>query len=264
MNGNSRLRRWPCLILPARPIWKSLLDTAAINLFIERAQAVKPDFALTEANARTVAAICTRLDGLPLAIELISARVKLLPPATLLERLNGRLLLQSDGLRDIEPRHRTLNNAIEWSYQLLNLDEQTLFRRLGVFVGGWTLEAAEAVCTENLPLNIIEGMASLLDKNLVKQEVTADGEPRFTMLETIREYALQQLIAEAELDTLRQHHIDYFVRLAESAEAHVFGREQIAWFDRLDAELDNLRAALACVAGNRDWNAIRWSIGVVF
>ena len=117
---------------------------------MERAQAVKPDFSLTQENAPTVAAICARLDGLPLAIELISARVKLLPPAALLERLHGRLMLQSDGLRDIEPRHRTLNAAIDWSYQLLSAEEQTLFRRLGVFVGGWTLEAAEAICTENL------------------------------------------------------------------------------------------------------------------
>src|SRR6185295_8169532 len=145
------------------------------------------DFALTEENAATVAAICTRLDGLPLAIELISSRVKLLPPAALLERLGGRLMLQSDGLRDIEPRHRTLNAAIDWSYQLLNSDEQILFRRLGIFVGGWTLEAAEAICNENLNLNILDGLASLLDKNLMKQD------ERFTMLETIREYALERL-----------------------------------------------------------------------
>jgi predicted ATPase len=110
-----------------------------VTLFLERTQAVKPDFALTPENAPTVAAICTRLDGLPLAIELISARIKLLSPAALLERLHGRLMLQSDGLRDIEPRHRTLNAAIGWSYQLLSTEEQALFRRLGVFVGGWTL-----------------------------------------------------------------------------------------------------------------------------
>src|SRR6185436_16345029 len=128
---------------------------SAVTLFMERAQAVKPDFSLTLENAPSVAAICTRLDGLPLAIELISARVKLLPPAALLERLHGRLMLQSDGLRDIEPRHRTLNAAIDWSYQLLSADEQTLLRRLGVFVGGWTLEAAEAVCIEDIKLNIL-------------------------------------------------------------------------------------------------------------
>ncbi len=128
-----------------------------ITLFMERAQAVTADFELTEANAGTVAAICIRLDGLLLAIELISARVKRLPPPALLERLSGRLLLQSDCLRDIEPRHRTLTNAIDWSYELLNEEEQRLFRRLGEFGGGWTLEAAEAVCLENRTLNIIDG-----------------------------------------------------------------------------------------------------------
>jgi predicted ATPase/DNA-binding CsgD family transcriptional regulator/transcriptional regulator with XRE-family HTH domain len=218
---------------------------SAMTLFVERAQAVKPDFALTRENALAVAAICTRLDGLPLAIELISVRIKLLSPTALLERLHGRLLLQSDGLRDLEPRHRTLNAAIEWSYQLLNADEQTLFRRLGVFVGGWTLEAADGICFENLSLNPLDGLSSLLDKNLVKQAAGLDGEPRFRMLETIREYALAHLTASGELDRLRGHHLDDCLRLAEGAEAHAFGREQIAWFDRLEVEFDNLRAALA-------------------
>ncbi|MEO8393544.1 MAG: LuxR C-terminal-related transcriptional regulator [Chloroflexota bacterium] len=220
-------------------------QSTAVAFFIERAQVVKPDFALTEENAQTIAAICTRLDGLPLAIELISARIKLLPPAALLERLNGRLLLQSDGVRDIEPRHRTLNAAIDWSYQLLNEDEQTLFRRLGIFVGGWTFEAVEAVCTENLNLNVLDGLASLLDKNLVKQATGLGDEPRFMMLETIREYALAQLTPSSEFDALQQHHIDYFLALAEQAEAHQYGYEQIIWFNRLEADWDNLRAALA-------------------
>jgi predicted ATPase/transcriptional regulator with XRE-family HTH domain len=226
------------------PEVENLTDYSAMTLFLERAQAVKPDFALTEANAPTVAALCARLDGLPLAIELISARIKLLSPTALLERLGGRLMLQSDGLRDLEPRHRTLNAAIDWSYQLLSIEEQMLFRRLAVFVGGWTLEAAEAVCMENLELTVLDGLASLLDKNLVKQGMRADGEPRFMMLETIREYALEQLVASRALDDLRQRHIDYFLKLAEEAEAHAFGHEQIAWFDRLEVESDNLRAAL--------------------
>jgi predicted ATPase/transcriptional regulator with XRE-family HTH domain len=226
------------------PDVENVIHYSAVTLFLERAQAIKPDFSLTQENAPTVAAICTRLDGLPLAIELISARVKLLSPAALLERLGGRLMLQSDGLRDIEARHRTLNAAIDWSYKLLSADEQTLFRRLGVFVGGWTLEAAGEVCAENLKLNVLDGLASLLDKNLLKQDTRSDREPRFMMLETIREYALQQLVASDELDTLRLHHIDYFIKLAEGAEAHVFGREQIAWFDQLEVEFDNLRAAL--------------------
>lgn len=212
--------------LAALPDVETLSGNAAVTLFLERAQAVKPDFSLTAENAPTIAAICTRLDGLPLAIELISARIKLLPPTALLERLSGRLLLQSDGLRDLEPRHRTLNNAIDWSYQLLSTEEQTLFRRLGVFVGGWTLEAAEAICLDRLNLNPLDGLASLLDKNLIKQETGFDGEPRFTMLETIREYALQQLIASGELDPLCQRHLAYFVKLAEQVEAHEFGRDQ--------------------------------------
>jgi predicted ATPase/DNA-binding XRE family transcriptional regulator len=226
------------------PDAETLSHYAAVMLFLERAQAVKPDFSLTQDNAPTVAALCARLDGLPLAIELISARVKLLSPTALLERLHGRLMLQSDGLRDLEPRHRTLNAAIEWSYQLLNVDEQALFRRLGVFVGGWTLEAADAICFENVSLNPLDGLASLLDKNLVRQSAGLEDEPRFIMLETIREYALEQLTASSELDRLRGHHLDYFLRLAEGAEAHVFGREQLAWFDRLEVEFDNLRAAL--------------------
>jgi predicted ATPase/DNA-binding XRE family transcriptional regulator len=230
---------------------------SAVTLFLERAQAVRPDFSLTHDNAPTIAGICARLDGLPLAIELISARVKLLSPAALLERLHGRLMLQSDGLRDIEPRHRTLNAAIDWSYQLLNAEEQVLFWRLGVFVGGWTLEAAEAICANDVgaqglaPLHttILDGMASLLDKNLIKQDPASEGEPRFMMLETIREYALEQGAARGDLDNLRQRHTDYFLKLADDAEAHVFGHEQIAWFDRMDVELDNLRAALTWSRG---------------
>lgn len=163
--------------------------------------------------------------------------------------MSGRLLLRSDGLSDLEARHRTLNNAIEWSYLLLSEDEQVLFRRLGVFVGGWTLEAAEAVCLENLSLNPLDGLSSLLDKSLIKQEIGSPGEPRFRMLETIREYALDQLVVGAELDNLRQRHLGYFVTLAERAEAHAFGDEQIVWFDRLEVEFDNVRAALVWSLG---------------
>jgi predicted ATPase/DNA-binding CsgD family transcriptional regulator/DNA-binding XRE family transcriptional regulator len=226
------------------PDVESVRHYSAVTLFLERAQAVKPDFSLTEDNAQTVAAICARLDGLPLAIELISARVKLLPPAALLERLFGRLLLQSDGLRDIEPRHRTLNAAIDWSYQLLSVEEQTLFWRLGVFVGGWTLEAAEAVCKKNVSLNILDGLASLLDKNLIKQVASSEGEPRFMMLETIREYASERLITSGEMNDLNRYHTNYFFMLAEEAENYTYGREQIRWFDQLEVEWDNLRAAL--------------------
>jgi len=226
------------------PDAETLSRYAAVTLFLERTQAVKPDFALTQENAPTVAAICTRLDGLPLAIELISARIKLLSPAALLERLHGRLMLQSDGLRDIEPRHRTLNAAIDWSYQLLSTEEQTLFRRLGVFVGGWTLEAAGAVCMENLNLNPLDGLASLLDKNLVKQETGFAGDPRFMMLETIREYALERLVASGELELLQRQHAIYFVALAESPDPTLVKKQIKQWWDRLELEHANFRAAL--------------------
>jgi predicted ATPase/transcriptional regulator with XRE-family HTH domain len=235
----------PALALPDLahlPAGATINEYSAVRLFMERAQAVNPDFSITSENAPAVAAICARLDGLPLAIELISARVKLLPPSALLERLHGRLMLQSDGLRDIEPRHRTLNAAIEWSYQLLNADEQTLFARLGVFVGGWTLDSAESVCVgaqglapsfSPLQMTILDGLASLLDKNLVKR----DGESRFSMLETIREYALERLASSGERDNLRKRHTDYFTTFAERT-------DQAQWLDNLQTEIDNLRAAL--------------------
>jgi predicted ATPase/DNA-binding XRE family transcriptional regulator len=226
------------------PDLETIAQSSAIILFMERSQAVKPDFVLNEANAGTVSAICARLDGLPLGIELISARVKLLPPISLLERLNGRLMLQSDGLRDIEPRHRTLNNAIDWSYQLLTAEEQTLFRRLGVFVGGWTLDAANTVCLENLSVNVIDGMASLLDKSLLKQEAMPDGTPRFMMLETIREYALEQLTSSGELEAIQKRHASYFLALVETL-TPMMNEQPGLWWDQFELELPNMRAALS-------------------
>jgi tetratricopeptide (TPR) repeat protein len=167
-----------------------------------------------------------------------------LSPAALLDRLHGRLLLQSDGSLDLEPRHRTLNAAIDWSYQLLSTEGQTLFRRLGVFVGGWTLDAAETICMENLSLNLLDSLASLLDNNLVKQDTRSDGEPRFMMLETIREYALEQLAASGEQAALRQRHAAFFVTLAEAAEPTVTRPQHGLWWDRLEVEHPNFRAAL--------------------
>lgn len=242
-------RQWPVppLALPDAthpPAVEAVANSSAVTLFLERAQAVRPDFALTEVNAPAVASICARLDGLPLAIELISARVKLLAPEALLARLRGELLLHSDGLRDVEPRHRTLNNAIEWSHSLLNMDEQVLFRRLGIFVGGWTLEAAEAVCMEGLSLNPLDGMASLLDKNLISQEKKATVEPRFTMLETLREYALDRLVASAEAETLERRRAEYFLWMVEEFKLRYSG-PQVRWqWDVLEIESPNLRAAL--------------------
>jgi predicted ATPase/transcriptional regulator with XRE-family HTH domain len=225
------------------PDVENVTHYSAVTLFLERAQAVKPDFSLNSENAPTVAAICARLDGLPLAIELISARVKLLAPAALLERLHGRLMLQSDGLRDIEPRHRTLNAAIDWSYQLLSSEEQTLFRRLGVFVGGWTLEAAESICKENLNLNILDGLASLLDKNLVKEDNRSDGEPRFTMLETIGEYALKQLDTAQEAEQIWAAHCEYFSNFMRQQDDSLRSKRHKAGLAAIRNELDNVRSA---------------------
>ena len=221
---------------------EAISQSTAIILFTQRAQAVQSEFMLTRENAPTIAAICTRLDGLPLAIELISARVKLLSPSALLERLHGRLMLQSDGLRDLEPRQRTLNNAIDWSYQLLSAEEQTLFRRLGVFVGGWTLDAA-AVCQDNLNMNVLDGLASLLDKSLIKQEAMAEDEPRFTMLETIREYARERLADSGDLEAHQQLHADYFMTLVEMPH-HMISKRAGQWLEGLEIELANIRAAL--------------------
>jgi len=228
------------------PHLQELSQYPALALFVERAQAIQPDFSLIEANASTVARICHRLDGLPLAIELVAARVRLLSPAEILPRLGGRFLLQSDGLRDIDERQRTLHSAIEWSHCLLTGDERILFARLAVFVGGWTLEAAELVCQngENgSTTRVLDLLAQLVNKSLVLQH-EVNGESRFSMLETIREYALAQLNECRDADTIRWRHAQYYLKLAGAAEPELTGTRQIAWLDRLEREHGNLRAAL--------------------
>ena len=230
---------------------RSVEDVAtsdAVRLFVARAEAVQPDFALTPENAVAVAEICRRLDGLPLAIELAAARVKVLPPAALLARLDHRLPLLTGGGRDLPERQQTMRDAIAWSHDLLTPEEQVLFRRLAVFAGGFTLEAAEAVASGpgEPGIDPFEGVASLLDKSLLRQEAGPGGEPRFTMLETVREFALEQLAASGEEDAIRQRHAAWCLALAEAAGRDLeTGRAQAAWLARLDAELDNLRAALA-------------------
>jgi predicted ATPase len=224
-----------------------LTHYAAVALFVARAQAVKPNFAVTEANAPDVAAICARLDGLPLAIELAAARVKLLTPRALLARLDQKLKLLTVGARDAPARQQTIRATIDWSYHLLGVGEQTLFARLGVFVGGGTLEAAETVCNadRDLPMDVLDGLAALVDKSLLRQVEVQGGEPRFVMLETIREYALERLAAHGEAEALREQHLTYYLALAEAAAPHLRGAEQIVWADRLEQEHDNFRAALA-------------------
>jgi predicted ATPase/class 3 adenylate cyclase len=224
----------------------NLLGYSAIRLFAERAQGVKPDFALTEANGSDIAAICLRLDGLPLAIELAAARVRVLPPAQILARLDKRLRLLTGGNRDLPARQQTLRAAIEWSHDLLNADDQTLFARLSVFAGGCTLEAAEAVCSEicDLPLTVLDGLESLTQKSLLRETGDTDGLPRFSMLETIREYALERLDASGENETARQAHATFFLSVAESVEPELIGPSQASWLGQLELEHDNFRAAL--------------------
>jgi predicted ATPase/DNA-binding CsgD family transcriptional regulator len=220
----------------------------AVRLFVARAEAVQPDFALTSDNTVAVAEICRRLDGLPLAIELAAARVKVLPPSALLARLDHRLPLLTGGGRDLPARQQTMRAAIAWSYDLLSEAEQVLFRRLAVFAGGFTLEAAEAVATgsDEPAIDPFEGVASLTDKSLLRQEVGPAGEPRFTMLETVREFALEQLAASGEDAAIRVRQASWSLALAETAGLDLeAGRVQAAWLARLDAELDNLRAAVA-------------------
>jgi predicted ATPase/DNA-binding XRE family transcriptional regulator len=222
----------------------SLAQCEAVALFIERARAANDSFALTMENAAAVAAICVRLDGLPLAIELAAARTKLFPPNALLPRLSNRLKLLTGGAHDLPERQRTLRGAIDWSYSLLEAGEQTLFARLSIFAGGCTLEAAERVCNADgdLPLDSVEGVTSLLEKGLLQQ--VAEGEPRLTMLETIREYAAEMLSGRDETEVLRIAHAAVFRQFAGEAEPELSGPLQGEWLSRLEAELGNLRLAL--------------------
>ncbi len=239
----------PPLAVPDLDASEPLATLAAyegVQLFLERAQAVKPEFELTSGNAPAVAEICARLDGLPLAIELGAARVRILSPEALLGRLSQRLALLTGGARDAPARQRTLRDTIEWSYGLLSASEQRLFARLSVFLGGRTIEAAEAVCDPGAELDpaVFDGVASLVEKSLLRQQEGPAGEPRLFMLETIREYALDRLERSEEGELLRQRHADYFVVLAEEAEPEILGADQVLWLQRLEAERDNFRAAL--------------------
>jgi predicted ATPase/DNA-binding SARP family transcriptional activator len=219
-----------------------LADDEAAELFVSRAQAANPNFELSEPNAAAVAELCSRLDGLPLAIELAAARTKLLPPAALLSRLSNRLELLTGGRRDAPQHQQTLRMTFDWSYELLDADAQRLFGRLGVFAGGCTLSSAEAVCEEA----VLEALDTLVDESLVRQRETVTGEPRFSMLEIVREYALERLRTSGETEELRRRHLDHFVALAEEAEPELSrGTDQIAWFALLEDEHENLRAALA-------------------
>jgi predicted ATPase len=215
----------------------------AVSLFVDRARAIRPDFELTETNAAAVAAICRRLDGLPLALELAAARVRVMDPEAMLARLESSLRLLTKGARDAPERHRTLRAAIDWSFDLLDEDEKALFVRLGVFRGGCTLAAAERVCNAPGPLDVLELMGSLLDKSLVKHR--SDGpEPRFRMLHTVWEYADELLDQSSEAGIVRGAHAECFMELVSSAHNGLRSSGQVEWLARLEADHDNLRAAM--------------------
>src|SRR5687767_2573926 len=240
----------PPLTLPdleRPPPLERLTQYEAVGLFVERAQALKPDFKVTNESAPAVAEICVRLDGLPLAIELAAARIKMLPPRAMLQRLTSRLKLLTGGARDLPERQRTLKATIEWSFALLDEGEQVLFRRLAVFSGGRTLEAIEAICDAegDLPVDTFEGVSSLLDKSLLGQEEGPGEEPRFVMLETVHEFAREKLQGSGEAEQIKRVHAQYFLTLAEEAHPELLGANQLQWLEKLEAEHDNMRAALS-------------------
>lgn len=227
----------------------------AVALFVQRSRAVRPSFVMTETNAADIATICTLLDGLPLAIELAAARSKILSPPALLARLSNRLQVLTGGPRDLPARQRTMREACAWSYGLLTPQEQALFRRLSVFAGGFDLEAAEAVSRGNpdasastdpldTPLDILDGLSSLVDKSLLRQREQAGGEARLGMLETLREFGLERLEEAGEEAEARDAHLAHYLALANRAEPELTGPQQVIWLDRLERDHHNLRGAL--------------------
>ncbi len=238
----------PPLALPDRhrlPPYETLMTYPAIALFVERARAVRSEFSLDDRNAHQVAEICARLDGLPLAIELAAARANVLSPQVILERLQRRFDLLAAGPLDLPERHRTLRGAIAWSYEQLDPKLQWLFRRLAVFSGGFTLEAAEAVCADGAAFEqpVLDALTALVDSSLLQPEAQ-EGQTRFRLLETLREYAYEQLETCAEIDEARLRHAAYHLDLAQRAEPALVGPDQSQWLERLERDHDNLRAAL--------------------
>ncbi len=231
------------------PDLKSLAEYTAVALFVQRARTILPNFQLTETNAQAIAEICMHLDGLPLAIELAAARIKLLSPAAILTRLSQRFELLTGEARRHPPRHQTLRNTLKWSYDLLESEEQQFFRQLSVFVESFSLEGAEAVRSadnniKGSALSTLDGITSLLDKSLLLRHEQEGEEPRFRMLETVREYGLECLRELGELEQIQRVHAMYYLSLVEQAEPQLKGRQQIRWLTLLEQELENLRAAL--------------------
>jgi predicted ATPase/class 3 adenylate cyclase len=221
----------------------TLSEAAAVALFVERAVTARAGFALTEANAASVAELCAHLDGLPLAIELAAARTRVLPPQAILGRLSDRFELLTGGARDLEDRQQTLRATLDWSYDLLSAEEQRLFARLSVFTGGCRLDAAEAVSVDDVG-SALEGIVSLVEQSLLRERDDFDGEPRFWMLESIRAYAAEHLAHAGETDAAAAAHFDYFARFASEAEPHWRDPDEGRWIARFISEIDNVRTAL--------------------
>ena len=248
------------------------LDELAVNesvrLFTERAQTANPNFSLSEENAANVAEICRRLEGLPLAIELAAARARVISPKVILEKLENRLQLLTGGARDLPVRQQTVRGTVEWSCELLDEAEKRLFRRLAVFAGGFTFETAEAVCGNKeyskAEIKVLDTLTSLLDKSLLVQKPQTDSEPRFRMLEVVREYALELLEVSGEAEAVHHNHAAYFLALGEKAEQHLQGTESGKWLDLLEEEHDNLRAALQWSLENDAETAARLAAALRF
>jgi len=240
---------------PVAPLGQS----SAMELFVQRATAVRPNFAVTSENETAIRDICTRVDGLPLAIELAAARTRVLSPIAILDRLENRLQLLTGGALDLPERQQTLRNTIDWSHDLLTEAEQKLFRRFSVFIGGCTLDGAEAVCNTNLDLGIdlLEGLSSLVDKNLVQRVEQPHDEPRFTMLQTIREYARERLAANGEEIATRRAHAAYCLVLAEEGNPELPAQGRDVWLTRCELEIDNFRSALDWLFEIRD---LEWGL----
>jgi predicted ATPase/DNA-binding SARP family transcriptional activator len=268
------VRPAPPLSLPAshRSTLDTLLQSEAIRLFIERAAAVLPTFALAPHNAVAVAQICQRLDGIPLALELAAARVRLLTPAQIANRLDDLFQLLTHGSQVAPPRQQTLRATMDWSYALLSRGEQGLFQELAVFAGSWSLEAAEAICKDEggtlrvkdeiHPSEVLELLSQLIDKSLVMAEMQG-GEARYRMLEPIRQYAAEKLRESGELDQVQERHCHFFLLFAEETESKLKGPEQVQWLNRLEIEYDNLRAALSwALAAGKAELSLRLVVGL--
>jgi non-specific serine/threonine protein kinase len=239
------------------PSLEKLSELDSIRLFIERVTTAKSDFTLTKDNASFVAQICFRLDGIPLALELAAARVRMLSPEQIASRLDDRFRLLTGGSRTALPRQQTLRAMIDWSYSLLSEPEKTLFRRLAVFIGGWTLEAAESVCSEEgSGFDVLDLLTRLVDKSLVFSEESR-GEIRYHRLETIRQYSREKFFETDEVETIRDRHLAFYVKFAEIAEGHMRGRARVAWTHRLEAEQDNLRTAMEWGLARNPESALR-------